>query len=87
MDGAEAVYADTPAMVFYNRVACAALESLVAQSIGIDEYDTKVIEIGAGTGATTSSVLPMASAWSVEYWFTDLSDVFLSRAQQRWAKR
>ena len=80
MDDAEAVYADTPAMRFYNHLACAALEPLLAHSVG-----TKVIEIGAGTGATTSTVLPMAAAGSVEYWFTDLSDAFLSRAQQRWS--
>lgn len=43
----------------------------------------RVIEIGAGTGGTTTSLLPGVLPESTHYWFTDLSELFLSRAREK----
>ncbi len=43
----------------------------------------KVLEIGAGTGATTSFLLPLLDPACCEYWFTDISWAFLLRAQEK----
>ncbi len=43
----------------------------------------RILEIGAGTGGTTSRVLPHLPANRASYWFTDVSPQFLDRAHQR----
>ena len=44
-----------------------------------------MLEIGAGTGGTTTAVLPLLPADRVEYTFTDLSPLFLERAAEPFA--
>ena len=43
----------------------------------------KVLEVGAGTGGTTAGLLPRLQGREVEYFFTDLSPLFLSEAKSR----
>jgi NAD(P)-dependent dehydrogenase (short-subunit alcohol dehydrogenase family)/SAM-dependent methyltransferase/acyl carrier protein len=43
----------------------------------------RILEIGAGTGATTSYLLPRLPAGQTEYLFTDLSPLFTSRAAEK----
>jgi acyl transferase domain-containing protein/acyl carrier protein len=45
----------------------------------------KILEIGAGTGGTTASILPLLPADRVEYVFTDISKHFLATAAQKFA--
>jgi SAM-dependent methyltransferase len=45
----------------------------------------RVLEIGAGTGGTTVSLLPALPADRTQYRFTDVSDFFLDRARTRFA--
>jgi acyl transferase domain-containing protein len=45
----------------------------------------RVLEIGAGTGGTSSFVLPILPADRTEYVFTDISPAFLSRARRKFA--
>ncbi|MEU5582777.1 amino acid adenylation domain-containing protein [Streptomyces huasconensis] len=49
----------------------------------------RVVEFGAGTGATTECVLPALSGWAdrAEYVFTDISPQFLESAEQRFGTR
>lgn len=47
----------------------------------------RILEIGAGTGGTTTRVLPMLQAYSgaiAEYCYTDLSRAFLIHAQEKY---
>ena len=48
----------------------AALDQLPGDSI------LRVLEIGAGTGATTLELLALFPAERTEYWFTDISPGF-----------
>jgi amino acid adenylation domain-containing protein len=43
----------------------------------------RILEVGAGTGATTAHVLPRLLGVEVEYVFTDISQHFLKRARER----
>jgi ubiquinone/menaquinone biosynthesis C-methylase UbiE len=43
----------------------------------------RILEVGAGTGATSAAVLAQVSSHQVLYTFSDVSEVFLSRARQR----
>ena len=86
MDSAESVYAEAPTMKFYNRLVAAAVQALLLDA-QMKNYFSKFMEIGGGTGATTGGILPLIQTGCAEYWFTDLSDTFLNRAQQRWQKK
>ncbi|WP_439596798.1 SDR family NAD(P)-dependent oxidoreductase [Falsiroseomonas sp.] len=43
----------------------------------------RVLEIGAGSGATTAALWPLLHEAGAEYWFTDVSRHFLTRAEAR----
>lgn len=43
----------------------------------------RILEIGAGTGGTTSSLLPSLPSSKTEYIFSDLSPLFLAKAQEK----
>ncbi|MCP2251336.1 amino acid adenylation domain-containing protein [Prauserella aidingensis] len=57
----------------------------VAAFVSAGDRPMRVAEIGAGTGGTTAVVLPALDAVGGpdEYWFTDLSPAFLSKAEDR----
>ena len=45
----------------------------------------KVLEIGAGTGGTTSALLPVLNPETTSYTFTDVSRLFLDRAAEKFS--
>jgi polyketide synthase PksJ len=62
-----------------NRTVAETVAAFVRDSAG----PVRIGEIGAGTGGTTAVVLPALDAVGgpAEYWFTDLSPAFLSKAE------
>ena len=44
-----------------------------------------ILEIGAGTGGTTANILPVLENADVSYVFTDISPLFLEKAQSKFA--
>ena len=77
---AEGLYERSSTMRYVNALAatCVAAFASSAQR----GRTLRVLEVGAGTGATTSSVLP-ALPEATTYLFTDVSDIFLDRARER----
>jgi len=81
---AEGIYETSePARYIHPIIASAAREA--AQVLG-KRRNVRILEVGGGTGATTSAILPLLPAKQVEYLFTDISDLFLSRARRRFAE-
>jgi acyl transferase domain-containing protein/acyl carrier protein/phospholipid N-methyltransferase len=79
----EGLYRDSPSAHVFNSLARDAVADLVARSGGAP---LRVLEIGAGTGATTQYVLQVLPP-ETEYVFTDLSPHLVSRAQRAFANR
>jgi len=50
------------------------------------ERTLRVLEIGAGTGGMTQAVLPLLPADRTEYVYTDMSPMFLMKAQRRFSR-
>lgn len=81
LDMTEKLYQDSPFAQVYNTLV---QQTLLAALAGLPEDRTvRILEIGAGTGATTSYLLPNLPTGRTEYRFTDLSPLFTSRAAEK----
>ncbi len=78
---AEAIYQHAPLSAYFADIARAALEAVVRSRRG----PLQVLEVGAGTGATTAALLPVLPP-DAAYCFTDVSELFLKRAAQKFAQ-
>ncbi len=63
---------------YFNLLVCDALRELIRSKNG---KPLRIIEIGAGTGGTTSAVLPILPRDGTQYVFTDKSPVFFDAAE------
>jgi acyl transferase domain-containing protein/SAM-dependent methyltransferase len=84
-DLAEGLYERSATMRYVNALAAEALASF-CETIPTGRA-VRVLEVGAGTGGTTSALLPVLPADRVQYSFTDVSDFFVDRGRERFAGR
>ena len=78
---AEKLYQESPFARTYNALIQTAIDAIVASLPAGRKL--RVLEIGAGTGGTTSAVLPRLPADRAEYTFTDISPSFTAKAAQK----
>ncbi|MEO6829512.1 MAG: ketoacyl-synthetase C-terminal extension domain-containing protein, partial [Acidobacteriaceae bacterium] len=81
-DEAEQIYERSAVCRFFNEKTARIMRSAVDS---IQGRPARILEIGAGTGATTKPVLAALEGIDFEYTFTDISGVFLSRARNKFA--
>ncbi len=84
LDRTERLYGSSPPAQAYNGLIADVVGTATA-ALPADR-PLRVLEIGAGTGSTTSFVLPRLPD-RVEYTFTDVSPLFLNRARERFGER
>ncbi|TWH46114.1 class I SAM-dependent methyltransferase [Sporomusa sp. KB1] len=89
MDYANALYRESITARYLNQATAEAVSRIVAAKklTGAEsEEQLHIVEIGAGTGATTAVVVPRlkaaVGALSIEYLFTDISNFFLLAARE-----
>ena len=80
---AENLYEHAPLSAYFAGIGRASLEALVRARRGAP---IRAVEVGAGTGATTSALLPVLPPDNSVYEFTDLSDFFLNHAREKFAR-
>ncbi|MEU1339855.1 thioesterase domain-containing protein [Streptomyces sp. NPDC005827] len=82
---AESTYRDNPMARYLNAALAEAVVRHVRNRAG--STPVRVVELGAGIGATTSTLLPMLADTGVEvrYVFSDIAPVFLKAARERFA--
>lgn len=68
----------------YNKLAASIVSELINHIP--DDQTLRILEIGAGTGGMTQAVLPLLPANRTEYYYTDVSHMFMLKAQQRFAR-
>jgi acyl transferase domain-containing protein/SAM-dependent methyltransferase len=83
-DLAQGLYERSATMLYVNGLAASALSSLASSTP--PGRVLRVLEIGAGTGGTTSALLPVLRPEATRYRFTDVSNLFLDRARERFAQ-
>ena len=77
---AERLYREAPSS---RVVQSLARDTVVAAVEGLSAQRTvRLLEIGAGTGGTTTYVVPSLPPDRVEYCFTDISPLFVNRAKE-----
>jgi acyl transferase domain-containing protein/SAM-dependent methyltransferase len=74
------LYERSSTMRYMNDLAAEAVQTLAAS-----ERNLTILEVGAGTGGTTAAVLNALDGAQGTYCFTDVSDLFLDRARERFA--
>jgi acyl transferase domain-containing protein/SAM-dependent methyltransferase len=83
---ATGLYEHSPSAAYVNRIAAAAIAARARvrarTAMGFPRR-LRVLEIGAGTGSTTAAFLPHLPVDQVLYTFSDVSEMFLNRARQR----
>ena len=84
LDRTERLYGSSPPAQAYNGLIADVVGTATA-AVPADR-PLRVLEIGAGTGSTTSFVLPRLPD-RAEYTFTDVSPLFLNRARERFGER
>ncbi len=75
------LYRDAAATRIYNRLAALAVKEAIRDLP--PGRRLKMLEVGAGTGGTTTSVLPELPAGWTDYTYTDISSAFFSAAKAR----
>jgi SAM-dependent methyltransferase len=81
---AEALYEQSHSARYANAVVAAAIDGYVRSWTA--DRPLRLMEVGAGTGGTTSSILPLLPADRSVYQFTDTSTLFLQRAAARFGQ-
>jgi len=85
--GVEVLYQNFSFGRYFNQIAAAVLQDLAQRYQTSAEMPLRIIEVGGGTGGTTSRLLPaLASIPDVEYVFTDISPIFTRRAADKFSQ-
>ena len=79
----ERLYRDSPFSRYYNGLIGDAVRTIASQFPA--DRKLRILEVGAGTGSATSSILPQLPADRAEYVFTDVTPMFTSKAQARFS--
>lgn len=85
LDDVSRLYQDTPAARVYNQLAARVVRAL--QKTAPAGRPLRILEIGAGTGSATRQILEALSDVRLEYTFTDVSPLFLRRAEEALGSR
>ncbi len=80
---AEGLYEHSATLRYINGVAAGAMAAQVAARTSTGAI--RVLEIGAGTGSSTASLLPLLPADRTEYWYTDITPAFFDHARERFS--
>lgn len=83
LDLVRSLYVDHLMAGYLNRCICRLLIHVAENHSG---RPLRILEVGAGTGATTEKVLSALEGFDVEYVFTDVSSFFIPGARNRFGQ-
>ena len=83
LDRLERVYQESPGARVFNALVGRAVAAAVPAANA--RRKIRILEIGAGTGSATTSILEILDPCTTDYVFTDMSSVFTNRAKKKFA--
>jgi acyl transferase domain-containing protein/SAM-dependent methyltransferase/acyl carrier protein len=84
LEAAEALYERAPALRVFNTLVARTVQA--AKDAMPPTQELRVLELGAGTGGTSSYVLDVLSSGRARYVYTDISPLFTARAAEKFKK-
>lgn len=81
---AEALYIENTVTKYINKSICRIVTTVQER---IKNRPIKILEVGAGTGATTQWVLKALGESNFEYCFTDISKYFFAAAKEKFGEK
>jgi pyochelin synthetase len=84
LDIQESAYAGNQLSDYLNHLVASAVASIASDHTGLTPL--RVLEIGAGVGGTSVAVLPALDRFAPDYLFTDVSQFFLNKAAEKFAR-
>ena len=78
---ADELYCRAAQSRYFNGIVRAVVEAFVAGTP--QGPPVRILEVGGGTGGTTTAILTGLPADRIQYHFTDVSDFFVARAEER----
>ena len=75
------LYRDWSLVRYFTNIVRTIFETITRQ--GRTDRPVRVIEVGAGTGGASASLLRGVSPECTDYWFTDVSELFISQARDK----
>ncbi|GAA3625012.1 beta-ketoacyl synthase N-terminal-like domain-containing protein [Flavivirga jejuensis] len=89
MELVEGIYKDNNTVDFFNEIVSLSILNSIKELLKKDpKAEIRIIEIGAGTGGTSTKVFKMLNEHSInikEYCYTDISQAFLIHAKKEFA--
>jgi amino acid adenylation domain-containing protein len=86
----EEIYKDNPVSVYFNETLAEMAARFVEQRLRMDaSARIRILEVGAGTGATTARVLSQLTPYRdhlEEYCYTDVSQAFLKHGEEAYRR-
>lgn len=83
---AHAAYRENSVSRSMNGMVVAAVEALAQRQRERDPSGPlRILEVGAGVAGTATDLVPALAAFAPEYWFTDLSEFFLTEARRKFS--
>ena len=79
-----ALYVDNTMAIYLNKCICEFVKKVAAEN---HNRKLRILEIGAGSGATTEHVLNSLEGLAFEYYFTDVTKYFFSNARKKFGER
>ena len=80
----EGLYRTNPAAAMQNSIAAAVIRAVCHE--WSQSRPMRILEVGAGTGATTTAILASLPTTELHYRFTDVSRFFIKRAARQFAQ-
>ena len=86
--GVEVLYQDFSFGRYFNQIASVVVKELVREhNLENKQRTFKILEVGGGTGGTTSWVLrTLKNEVNIQYEFTDISSIFTRRAEDKFSE-
>ncbi|WP_216843120.1 non-ribosomal peptide synthetase, partial [Granulicella sp. S190] len=87
MELVESVYSNNPVADYFNRFLAEMIFTRVSKRSEVNAGKFRILEIGAGTGATSAQIFQKLSSLRdriEEYCYTDLSVAFLQHAERKY---
>ena len=82
---AKRMYQHSSVARYYNKIVASVVSAIIEHLGPSAQKPIRIIEIGAGTAGTTAAVAPVCLPNTTTYHFTDISELFISRAQKQFS--